>query len=129
MDPFADFLTRVRNGLRSRQKEVVVPFSRIKHEVCRVLMEEGFVSNFQVDGEGTGKRIIVSLKYEEGGQSVIRGIEMVSRQSRRVYVNAGGVPRVIGGLGVAILSTSRGVITDRDARQRRTGGEVLCRVW
>jgi len=129
LDPFADFLTRIRNGLRSRQKEVVVPFSRMKHEVCRVLMEEGFVSNFQVDGEGTHKRIIVSLKYEDNGASVIRGIEMVSRQSRRVYVGADDVPRVIGGLGVAIVSTSRGIVTDRDARRKATGGEILCKVW
>lgn len=129
MDPFADFLTRIRNGYRSRQKEVVVPFSRLKHEVCRVLMEEGFVSNFQVDGEGTHKRIIVTLKYEDGGASVIRGIEPVSHQSRRKYVGADDVPRVIGGLGVAIISTSKGLVTDREARRKRTGGEVLCRVW
>ncbi len=129
MDTFADFLTRIRNGLRSRQKEVVVPFSRLKYEVARVLMEEGFVSNFQVDGEGTGRRLIITLKYEDGGASVIRGLELVSRQSRRVYVGADEVPRVIGGLGVAIVSTPRGVITDREARRKRVGGEVLCRVW
>ncbi|MBM3322082.1 30S ribosomal protein S8 [candidate division WOR-3 bacterium] len=129
MDTFADFLTRIRNGLRSRQKEVVVPFSRLKYEVARVLMEEGFVSNFQVDGEGTGRRIIITLKYEDSGASVIRGLEMVSRQSRRVYVGADDIPRVIGGLGVAIVSTPRGVVSDREARRKRAGGEVLCRVW
>jgi len=129
LDTFADFLTRIRNGLRSRQKEVVVPFSRLKYEVARVLMEEGFVSNFQVDGEGTGRRIIITLKYEDSGASVIRGLEMVSRQSRRVYVGADDIPRVIGGLGVAIVSTPRGVVSDREARRKRAGGEVLCRVW
>lgn len=129
MDPFADFLTRIRNGFRSRQKDVSVPFSRMKHEVARVLLEEGFVSNFQVEGEGVKKRIIVTLKYDDVGASVIRGIERVSKQSRRVYVGADEVPRVIGGLGLAIVSTSSGVITDREARRRKIGGEVVCRVW
>jgi small subunit ribosomal protein S8 len=129
LDTFADFLTRIRNGLRSRQKEVTAPFSRMKYEVARVLMEEGFVSNFQVDGEGTAKRLIITLKYEDGGASVIRGLEMVSKQSRRVYVGADGIPRVLGGLGVAIMSTPRGIVTDKDARRKRIGGEVLCRVW
>ncbi len=129
MDTFADFLTRIRNGLRSRQKEVVAPFSRLKYEVARVLMEEGFVSNFQVDGTGAGRRLIVTLKYDDGGTSVIRGLEMVSRQSRRVYVRADELPRVLGGLGVAIVSTPQGVLTDREARRKRVGGEVLCKVW
>ncbi|MEO0078402.1 MAG: 30S ribosomal protein S8 [candidate division WOR-3 bacterium] len=129
MDTFADFLTRIRNGLRSRQKEVVAPFSRLKYEVARVLMEEGFVSNFQVDGEGARRRLIITLKYEDSGASVIRGLELVSRQSRRVYVGTDEIPRVIGGLGVAIVSTPHGVITDREARRRRVGGEVLCKVW
>jgi small subunit ribosomal protein S8 len=129
LDPFADFLTRVRNGLRSRQRDVRVPHSRLKYEVARVLLEEGFVSNFQVEGEGIRRKLVVTLKYDETGASVIRGIRMVSRQSRRVYVGAGNTPRVIGGLGVAIMTTSSGVITDRDARRKRVGGEVLCKVW
>jgi small subunit ribosomal protein S8 len=129
LDPIADFLTCIRNGLRCRRKDVAVPFSKIKHEIARVLMEEGFISNFQVDGEGTAKRIIVSLKYDDEGVSVIRGLERVSRQSRRVYVPATGIPKVIGGLGVAVVSTSRGVVTDREARRKRVGGEVICRVW
>ncbi len=129
MDPIADFLTCIRNGLRCRRKDVAVPFSRIKYEIARVLMEEGFVSNFQVDGEGTARRIIVSLKYDEDGASVIRGLERVSRQSRRVYVGTNSIPKVIGGLGVAVVSTSRGVLTDREARRKRVGGEVICKVW
>lgn len=129
MDPFADFLTRIRNGFRSRQKDVTVPFSRMKHEVARVLLEEGFISNFQVDGEGVTKRIIVTLKYDDRGESVIRDIKPVSRQSRRVYVGADSVPRVIGGLGLAIVSTSSGIVTDREARRKCIGGEILCRVW
>lgn len=129
MDPFADFLTRIRNGLRIRQKEVSAPYARMKYELARVLLEEGFISNFQVEGEGLDKRIIVSLKYDEDGASVIRGIELLSRQSRRLHVGADEIPKVIGGLGVAILTTSRGVMTDRDARRKRVGGEPLCKVW
>lgn len=129
MDPFADFLTRIRNGFRIRQKEVSAPYARMKYELARVLLEEGFISNFQVEGEGLGKRIIISLKYDEDGASVIRGIELLSRQSRRLYVGADEIPKIIGGLGVAILTTSRGVMTDRDARCKRVGGEPLCKVW
>lgn len=129
MDPFADFLTGIRNGLRIRRKEVYAPYARLKYELARVLLEEGFISNFQVEGEGIAKRIIVSLKYDEDGASVIRGIELLSRQSRRVHVGADAIPKVIGGLGVAILTTSRGVMTDRDARRKRVGGEPLCKVW
>ncbi len=129
MDPIADFLTCLRNGLSARHKEVTVPFSKLKYEIVRVLMEEGFVSNFQVEGEGTGRRIVVSLKYDEDGASVIRGIEMVSRQSRRVYVGANEIPKVIGGLGLAVLSTPRGVLSDREARRKHVGGEVVCKVW
>ena len=129
MDPFADFLTGIRNGLRIRRKEVSAPYARLKYELARVLLEEGFISNFQVEGEGTAKRIIVSLKYDEDGASVIRGIELLSRQSRRVHVGTDEIPKVIGGLGVAILTTSRGVMTDRDARRKRVGGELLCKVW
>lgn len=129
MDPFADFLTRIRNGLRNRQKEVSAPYARMKYELARVLLEEGFISNFQVEGEGLAKRIIISLKYDEDGVSVIRGIELLSRQSRRLHVGVDEIPKVIGGLGVAVLTTSRGVMTDRDARRKRVGGEPLCKVW
>lgn len=129
MDSFADFLTRIRNGYRSRQKDVRVPYSKLKYEVARVLLEEGFVSNFQVEGEGIARRVMVTLKYDDNGESVIRGIEMISRQSRRSYVGADSIPRIFGGLGVAILTTPRGVITDRDARRKRLGGEILCKVW
>jgi len=129
LDSFADFLTRIRNGLRIRQKEVSAPYARLKYELARVLLEEGFISNFQVEGEGHTKRIIVSLKYDEDGASVIRGLELISRQSRRLHVGADDLPSVIGGLGVAILTTSRGVMTDRDARRKRVGGEPLCKVW
>ena len=129
MDPIADLLTRIRNGYRSRQKEVRVPHSKVKFEIARVLLEEGFISNFQVDGDVPSRSIVITVKYDEDGQSVIRGIDRVSKQSRRVYVAADGIPRVLAGLGTSILSTSKGIMTDKDARRERVGGEVICRVW
>lgn len=129
MDPIADFLTCIRNGVAAKRKEVSVPYSRLKFEIAQVLMEEGFISNLRLDGEGVKKRIVISLKYLDDGASVIRGVERVSRPSRRVYAGYNEIPRVMGGLGVAILSTPAGVITDREARRRRVGGEIICKVW
>lgn len=129
MDPISDFLTQIRNGIAARVKEINVPHSRLKYEIARVLLEEGFISNFRVEGEGTKKRIIVSLKYLDDGASVIRGLERVSKQSRRIYVGYRDLPRVMGGLGVAIISTPAGIITDREARRRKIGGELICKVW
>lgn len=129
MDPIADFLTAIRNGLSARLKEIVIPYSRLKYEIARILMEEGFISNFRTSGEGVKKQIIVSLKYLENGKPVIRGLERVSKQSRRVYLGWDELPRVMGGLGMAILSTPEGVLSDREARRRRVGGELICKVW
>ncbi|MCR4423405.1 MAG: 30S ribosomal protein S8 [candidate division WOR-3 bacterium] len=129
MDPISDFLTQIRNGIAARVKEISVPHSRVKFEIARVLLEEGFISNFRVEGEGTKKRIVISLKYLDDGGSVIRGLERVSKQSRRMYVGYRDLPRVMGGLGVAIISTPAGIITDREARRRKVGGEVICKVW
>ncbi len=129
MDPIADYLTRIRNGLHRRHKEIRAPFSRMNYEIARILLEEGYISNFQVDGEGIRKRVVVSLKYNEDGSSVIRGLERVSRQSRRVYVGADSIPKILGGMGIAVISTPRGISTDRDARRERVGGEVICKVW
>jgi small subunit ribosomal protein S8 len=129
LDAIADFLTRVRNGIHRRHREVRVPFARMKHELARILLEEGYISNFSVDGEGIGKHLVVTLKYNEDGSSVIRGIERVSRQSRRVYVGAGELPKVLGGLGVVVVTTSKGIVTDRDARREGIGGELICKVW
>jgi small subunit ribosomal protein S8 len=129
LDPISDFLTQIRNGIAARVKEISVPHSRVKFEIARVLLEEGFISNFRVEGEGTKKRIVISLKYLDDGGSVIRGLERVSKQSRRMYVGYRDLPRVMGGLGVAIISTPAGIITDREARRRKVGGEVICKVW
>lgn len=129
MDPIGDFLTRIRNGLRAKLREIDVSYSRLKFELSRVLLEEGYISNFRVDGEAARRRIVIILKYLDNGEPVIRGIELVSRQSQRVYRGCREIPRVLGGLGTAILTTPKGVLTDREARRRGVGGEVICKVW
>ncbi|MGQ9677986.1 MAG: 30S ribosomal protein S8 [bacterium] len=129
MDSISDFLTQIRNGIAARLKEVNTPYSRLKFEIARVLLEEGFISNFRVEGEETKKRIIVSLKYLDDGGSVIRGVVRVSKQSRRIYLGYRDISRIMGGLGIAIISTPVGVITDREARRRKVGGEIICKVW
>ncbi len=129
MDPIADFLTRIRNGIACKSRQVRVPYSKMKYELARILLEEGYISNFQVEGEKVHKNLVITLKYTEDGSSVIRGLERVSRQSRRVYVDANSIPRVLGGLGLAIVTTSKGVMTGRDAERERVGGELICKVW
>ncbi len=129
MDTIADFLTCVRNAIAARHKEVSVTYTRLKYEIARVLMEEGFISNFRVEGEDPKKRIVISLKYLDDGSSVIRGLERVSKPGRRIYVGSDEIPKVMGGLGIAILTTPLGILTDREARQRRVGGELICKVW
>jgi small subunit ribosomal protein S8 len=130
-DPISDLLTRIRNGVAERHEKVEVPASRIKANIVRVLKDEGFIRNFRLVRDEQGFPVIrVYLKYMDGsGHSVIRGIRRVSRPGLRRYAGYGSMPRVLGGAGVAILSTSKGVITSKRARQEKVGGEVLCEVW
>jgi small subunit ribosomal protein S8 len=128
-DPIADMLTRIRNALRARHSKVDVPASRLKTELARILKEEGYIQNFKVAEEGARKTIKVYLKYQPNGRPVISRLERVSRPGARVYVGRSEVPRVLGGMGVNILTTPRGVMTGRDARKAGVGGEVLCQVW
>jgi small subunit ribosomal protein S8 len=127
MDPIADMLTIIRNGCRSRKIEVTVPYSRLKTEILRVLLEEGFINNFTLDAKK--KKISIMLKYAKNGESVIRNLERISKSSRRVYVSKKEVPYVLGGLGTAILTTSSGVLSDREARKNKVGGEVIMHVY
>ncbi len=128
-DPIADMLTRIRNGSAARQPEVRMPYSRMKREIARLLEREGFIAGFGVEGEGAKRALQVRLKYTADEQPVIQGLRRVSRPGRRDYVGADRVPRVLHGIGVAILTTSSGLMTDREARRARVGGEVLCQVW
>jgi small subunit ribosomal protein S8 len=127
-DPIADMLTRIRNGIGARQARVEMPASKLKVEVARILKEEGFVSNFKLAEEGKKKILKVFLRYGEGGKSLITTIDRVSKPGRRVYTGAGEIPRIMGGMGVNILTTPRGVMTGKAARKAGVGGEILCNV-
>jgi small subunit ribosomal protein S8 len=127
-DPIADMLTRIRNGIRARHPRVDMPSSKLKIEVARILKEEGYISNFKVGDEGKKKVLKIFLKYGTDGASSITSLERVSKPGRRVYVGAREVPRILGGLGVSILTTPRGVMTGKAARKAGVGGEVLCSV-
>jgi len=128
-DPIADLLARIRNAVQARHGSLVVPRSRVKAEIVRILKQEGFIESFlELEGDHQGA-LKLFPRYDESNNSVIRGLERVSRPSRRVYVGKAEVPRVRNGLGIAILTTPQGVITDREARKLGVGGEVLCYVW
>ncbi|MGB5038989.1 MAG: 30S ribosomal protein S8 [Blastocatellia bacterium] len=127
-DPIADMLTRVRNALGAKHQKVDVPASNLKVEVARILKDEGFISNYKVIGEGANRAIRVYLKYGPDDERIINRIERVSKPGCRVYVGRDEIPNVLAGLGINILSTSRGVMTGRDARRLGIGGEILCRV-
>ena len=130
-DPIADMLTRIRNAVHARHQRVDIPASRFKAEVARILEQEGFVAGVkQVDANGETPAVLrIALKYGPRGENVITGLERVSRPGRRVYFGRDDVPKVMGGLGTSILTTSQGVMTGRDAIKAGVGGEVLCNIW
>jgi small subunit ribosomal protein S8 len=130
-DPIADMLTRIRNANLAMHDDVSMPSSKLKEALAAVLHREGYIDSFEVtDPAGRpGKTLTIEMKYSPERQRVISGLRRVSKPGLRVYSKADGVPRVLGGLGVAVLSTSQGLMTDREARKRRVGGEVLCYVW
>ncbi|MFZ0592581.1 MAG: 30S ribosomal protein S8 [Bryobacteraceae bacterium] len=128
-DPIADMLTRVRNALASRHAKVDVPASRLKTEIARILKDEGYILNFKSTEEGAKRYIRLYLKYTPQSTSVISKIERVSRPGCRVYAGSKEIPRVLGGLGISILTTPKGVMTGSAARKEGVGGEVLCRIW
>jgi len=127
-DPIADFLARVRNGTRAQQPELLVPYSKIKAELARILKEEGYISDYSVDTSGEHPRIKVMNKLVDRS-SAIAGLRRVSRPGLRRYVGADEIPRVLGGMGLAILSTSRGILSGREAKKQKIGGELLAYVW
>ncbi len=128
-DPIADFLTRIRNGLRADHDEVEMPASSFKTEIARILKEQGYIDDYETDTARVGKVLRVRLKYTEDRKPVILGIERLSKPGRRHYVTAADVPRIYGGMGTAIVSTSKGVMTGHDARREGVGGELVARVW
>jgi small subunit ribosomal protein S8 len=128
-DPISDYLTRVRNAIAAQHAEVEVPASRLKKEMTRILAEQGYINDFVVEPTPVGEAIRINLKYTTGRGSVITGLKRVSRPGRRRYVSHDEIPRVLGGMGTAIMSTSVGVMTGHEARQRGVGGEVVAYVW
>ena len=131
-DPIADFLTRVRNAIRAAHETVEIPASKLKCELARILDEQGYIESWSMvahDGGGAGQLIQIRLKDTEDRRSAISGLRRVSRPGRRMYVDAKHIPRVLGGMGTAIVSTSHGVMTGHDARAAGVGGEVLAQVW
>jgi small subunit ribosomal protein S8 len=128
-DPIADFLTRVRNGLIADQDEIEMPASRFKAELARILNEQGYIEAYSVEPARVGQVLRLRLKYTEDRRSVISGLERISRPGRRRYVDADEVPKVLGGMGTAIVSTSRGVMTGHEARRAHVGGELVAKVW
>ena len=128
-DPIADMLTRIRNAATAAHDDVTIPASRIKENIARILVEEGFVASYQIVDGDSQPSIRMQLRYDEEREPAIAGIRRVSKPGRRVYRAAADLPRVLGGLGVAIISTSQGVMTDKQARRAHVGGEVLAYVW
>ncbi len=128
-DPIADMLTRIRNALMARKDDVLVPWSRLAEEIARILRDEGFIHGYELLAEGSRRHLRIILKYTDAGKPVLTGLKRISTPGRRFYVRATEIPRVKGGLGFAILSTSRGVMTGEDALRAGVGGEVICYVW
>ena len=128
-DPIADMLTRIRNANQMRYKEVEVPASKIKEEIARILKEEGFISDYKIKKNNVQNIIVLNLKYGEHKEQVITGLKRISKPGLRVYVKADNVPSVLNGLGIAIISTSKGVMSDKQARKEHLGGEVLAYIW
>ena len=128
-DPIADMLTRIRNAYAAKHQKVDVPVSKIKLEIARILKEEGFINNYKLIGECVRRNIRIYLRYGTKGEQVMSRLERVSKPGCRVYIKGTAVPSVLGGMGINIISTSRGVMTDRRARRDKVGGELLCRVY
>lgn len=128
-DPIADMLTRIRNALVQRHEYVEIPASNVKKAIAEILLGEGYISDVKFDDEGVQGKIIVTLKYSNRGDKVISGLKRISKPGLRVYAGYDELPKVLGGLGIAIISTSKGIMTDREARKQRAGGEILAYVW
>jgi len=128
-DPIADMLTRIRNALSAKHEEVTVPASNEKIAIAQILLDEGYILSFEKSEEGSKKNILIKLKYDESGESVIQGLKRISKPGLRIYAQKDKLPKVISGLGIAIISTNKGIVTDKVARNLNVGGEVLAYVW
>lgn len=129
IDPIADMLTRIRNANALRYEQVSMPYSKMKAAIAKILKKEGYILDYSSEGEGASKNLVVTLKYGPTGERVISGLKRISKPGLRVTVEADKLPKVLKGLGIAIVSTSKGLLTDSEARKANVGGEVLCYVW
>ena len=128
-DPIADMLTRIRNGLIARHNSVTMPASNMKKAIAKILLDEGYIKSVDYVDDGLQGQIKIALKYVQGRESVIKGLKRISKPGLRVYARSSEIPKVLGGLGIAIISTSKGVMTDKEARNAGVGGEVLAYIW
>jgi len=128
-DPIADMLTRIRNALVVKREQVEIPVSNTKKAIAKILLDEGYVSGCEVKGEGLDARIVLTLKYGAKGEKVITGLKRISKPGLRIYAGYEELPRVLNGMGIAIVSTPKGVMTDKEARKQHHGGEILAYVW
>ena len=128
-DPIADMLTRIRNAISAKHKTVSVPASKEKIAIAKILLDEGYIVSYDLVDNGKFKDIEITIKYDEEGQSVIQGLKRISKPGLRIYSNKENLPKVISGLGIAIISTNKGIVTDKVARSLNVGGEVLAYVW
>ena len=128
-DPIADMLTRMRNAITAKHEDVLVPLSKEKKSIAEILLNEGYIKSFDIVDTKEGKFLNIGIKYDENGNSVIYGLKRVSKPGLRVYAGADKLPRVINGMGISIISTNKGILTDKQAREAKVGGEVLAYVW
>lgn len=128
-DPIADMLTRIRNALVAKHDSVEIPASNVKKEIARILLQEGYISAFDVVEDGVQSKIVVTLKYGPNGEKVISGLKRISKPGLRIYAGHDELPKVLGGLGIAVISTPKGIMTDKEARKLNHGGEVLAYIW
>ena len=128
-DPIADMLTRIRNAISAKHQSVEIPASKEKVEIAKILLEEGYIAEYKLVDAGKFKNIEIAIKYDEDGQSVIQGLKRISKPGLRIYSQKDNLPKVISGLGIAIISTNKGIVTDKVARNLGVGGEVLAYVW
>ena len=128
-DPIADMLTRIRNAISAKHKTVLVPASKEKIEIAKILFDEGYITSYELVDNGKFKDILINIKYDDEGQSVIQGLKRISKPGLRIYSTKENLPKVISGLGIAIISTNKGIVTDKVARSLNVGGEVLAYVW
>jgi small subunit ribosomal protein S8 len=128
-DPIADFLSRVRNGLMARHKTVTAPHSKMKARIAQILKDEGYIADFSIEKNENQGVLHLTLRYDDENRPLIEGIERISKPGLRIYKSVDDLPKVRGGLGMAVISTSKGIMTDQQARRDRIGGEILCQVW